>query len=749
MQTKGTARRATASNDVGRCSVAARACALVAAAALLGGGSAALAATAAKAPAALPKRVGTTHKSVTRAAGSFTTNDLSGTGSPLTPYNLAESLVGIGVTISNVSFTGVATAAGTFAGGTGIISFPSGVILSSGNIANVSGPNVADDISADNGLGGDADLDALIGSYATYDATVLEFDFVPNASTVYFEYVFASDEYNEWINTGFDDVFGFFVNGQNCAVVGNPAVPVSIDTINDGNPYGGGGPNSNLYLNNDLQDGGGSINTEMDGVTQTLVCQASVNPNVPNHIKLAIADASDHVWDSNVFIRGGSFSTTPPELCNDGSDDDGDGLIDCTDPDCSSSPYCVSPTCGNGSLDPGEECDDGNTQNGDGCRADCTLETCGDGVLDPGEECDPAIPGAGDDCDDSCQLGTCGDGVLGPDEDCDDGNTQSGDGCSSSCQVEEPESDCSNGVDDDSDGLVDCADPDCAGDHDCTPVPEVCDNGLDDDLDGAIDCADSDCASDPICAPPTEVCDNGLDDDFDGATDCADSDCVADPLCAPPPEVCDNGADDDFDGLIDCVDSDCAADPACAPPTEVCDNGLDDDLDGAADCADTECAAFPACTCSDADGDGYGNPASAYCDHPELDCNDAIADTNPGHVEVPGNGLDDDCNPATSDCKDQDGDGYGNPASAACAHPELDCNDTNANVNPGKTELPGNGLDDDCNAATPGACTPKLAEAGVASAPSGTGTVDLGLYLVPGAALALVLRGLRRRIRRS
>lgn len=62
-------------------------------------------------------------------------------------------------------------------------------------------------------------------------------------------------------------------------------------------------------------------------------------------------------------------------------------------------------------------------------------------------------------------------------------------------------------------------------------------------------------------------------------------------------------------------------------------------------------------------------------------------------------------NGTTGSCNDQDGDGYGSPASSACAHPEGDCNDANAAVRPGATELPGNGLDDDCNAATPGGCS--------------------------------------------
>jgi cysteine-rich repeat protein len=563
------------------------------------------------------------------AAASFVPTDLTGV---VTPFDLAYSLVGPGVTISNVTFTGAPIAAGTFAGGAGIISFPSGIILSSGNIANVVGPNQTDGVTGDNQLSGDANLDTLTSGYPTLDATVLEFDFVPNAASVYFEYVFGSDEYNEWVNSPYNDVFAFYINGQNCAMVGAPPVPVSVNTINDGNPFGTGGPNSNLFINNEIGTSGTPLNTEMDGVTQTLICQSVVQANQPNHIKLAIADASDHILDSNVFIRGGSFSTIPPEVCDDGVDNDGDGSIDCTDPECSSSSYCESPTCGNGTVDYGEQCDDGNNENGDGCRADCTLESCGDGVLDPGEQCDPEIPGAGDDCRDDCTLGVCGDGFLDPEEDCDDGNLENGDGCSSSCLVEEPESACNDGLDDDSDGLIDCFDPDCASDGDCEGV-----------------------------------------------------------------ELCYDGADNDGDGAADCADGDCAAFPGCElPPLEDCGNGLDDDGDGATDCSDADCAAFPACGCSDADGDGYGSPASVHCDHAELDCNDA-----------------------------------------------------NADINPGKAEIPGNGLDDDCNAATPGACTPKLAEAGVAGGTSNAGNVDLGFYLIPGAALVVAFRRMRAGFRRA
>jgi hypothetical protein len=244
----------------------------------------------------------------------LTTQDLSGT---LTPEDLANALVGTGVSVSNVQFTGSDVAAGTFAGGgTGpgsIIGFDQGIVLSSGAVANVSGPNTYDDVSTANDQPGDPDLDGLLppGQF-TEDASVLTFDFVPDASTVFFQYVFSSDEYNEYVYS-YNDVFGFFVNGANCALVPDTSDPVSVDTINGGNPFGDpNASNPSQYRNNDLSDGGGSIDTEMDGLTVVLTCQASVVANETNTVKLAVADVGDDFYDSNVFIAAGSFTTEEP-----------------------------------------------------------------------------------------------------------------------------------------------------------------------------------------------------------------------------------------------------------------------------------------------------------------------------------------------------------------------------------------------------------------------------------------------------
>ncbi len=233
-----------------------------------------------------------------------------------TAQELLQCLVGPDVTILSATLTTAAGAAGTFSGALGVIGFDQGIILSSGNIATLVGPNTVDNATTQNGLPGDPDLDNLIPGFTTYDATILEFRFSCESSqNVSFQYVFGSEEYNEWVDSDYNDVFGFFLNGVNIAdvpaVCSNPNIPVAINNVNCGNPYVGSGPNCDCYRNNDLDDGGGAIDSEMDGLTQVFFATAAINPGI-NSIKIAIADAGDDVLDSNVMIRCESFTCAAP-----------------------------------------------------------------------------------------------------------------------------------------------------------------------------------------------------------------------------------------------------------------------------------------------------------------------------------------------------------------------------------------------------------------------------------------------------
>jgi len=233
-----------------------------------------------------------------------------------TAAELIGCLLGSDVTVSNVVMNGAPLAYGTFTGGGAVLGFDAGIILSTGNPASIAGPNQFDNTSTALNQPGDANLDALLTGTSTLDATVLEFDFsCATAQQISFQYVFASEEYNEYVNDVYNDVFAFFLNGN--AVANNiatvpaycaaPGIPVTINNVNCNNPFNPPtGSNCGCYRNNDLQDGGGAIDTEMDGLTVTFVATAAINPGV-NHIKLAIADAGDDVWDSNVMIRCQSF----------------------------------------------------------------------------------------------------------------------------------------------------------------------------------------------------------------------------------------------------------------------------------------------------------------------------------------------------------------------------------------------------------------------------------------------------------
>jgi hypothetical protein len=100
------------------------------------------------------------------------------------------------------------------------------------------------------------------------------------------------------------------------------------------------------------------------------------------------------------------------------------------------------------------------------------------------------------------------------------------------------------------------------------PGSEVCNDGVDNNLNGAIDCADSVCQGTPCCP---EICDDGLDNDGDTLIDCADPDCSGDPACAIPPQhqcsafagdpkqadLCCNDQDPNGPYLLDCLDPNC------------------------------------------------------------------------------------------------------------------------------------------------------------------------------------------------
>lgn len=221
------------------------------------------------------------------------------------------------ITIGNATFTGAPNSAGTFTGGLASgIGISSGIVLTSGNATLIGNSNTSDNITGDNGLPGDALLDTLAG-YDTHDATVLAFDFTTTSGNLYFNFVFGSDEYNEWSNSPYNDIFAFTIDGVNVALLPgiSPATPIAIDTVNGGNPLGTNAQHPQFYRNNERPALGGPspFAFEYDGFTTVFTISKTGLSAGTHTMRLAIADGSDWVLDSGVFIQAGSFDENEHE----------------------------------------------------------------------------------------------------------------------------------------------------------------------------------------------------------------------------------------------------------------------------------------------------------------------------------------------------------------------------------------------------------------------------------------------------
>lgn len=221
-------------------------------------------------------------------------------------------LIGNGVSAFNITYTGDPDQLGSFNAAGSNINVPSGVVMSSGNVNSlVLGGNPSTDYFGP----GDAMILATAQSVtsnpqagsinSTNDAAVLEFDFIPLGDTVKFRFVFGSEEYTAWINTQYNDAFGFYLNGPNpsggnytntnLALVPNSTLPITISTIHPG-------LNSQYYIGNPV---GHSLN----GITVPIEIVFPVVCGATYHFKFAIADCQDGILDTGVFLEEGSFSS--------------------------------------------------------------------------------------------------------------------------------------------------------------------------------------------------------------------------------------------------------------------------------------------------------------------------------------------------------------------------------------------------------------------------------------------------------
>lgn len=195
---------------------------------------------------------------------------------------LASAIAGSGITVSNISYSGAsASASGMFTGG-GNIGFDKGILLTTGTVDCAKGPNNSSSCS---------------GSGAS---TSLKFDFTSDNGNVFFRYVFASEEYNEYVGDSFNDLFELRVNGVNIATLPGNGGIVSINNVNNG-------INAAFFRDNNS----GAYATGYDGLTTVLTAQISGLTGT-NSFEFFITDIGDSSLDSGVFIEAGTFADTPP-----------------------------------------------------------------------------------------------------------------------------------------------------------------------------------------------------------------------------------------------------------------------------------------------------------------------------------------------------------------------------------------------------------------------------------------------------
>lgn len=203
--------------------------------------------------------------------------------------DLAAALAGSGISVSNASLTTASnTAAGTFTNGASTVGFDSGIVLTTGTVDCIAGPNTKTDCS---------------GAGTT---TSLAFDFISQTGKVFFQYVFGSEEYNEYVGSQYNDEFQLLLNGVNIALLPGNAGVVSINNVNCAS-------NAAYYRNNSNGScANQALNIQYDGLTTILTASADVMAGMVNRFEFLIFDRGDTAYDSGVFIKSGSFSGTNP-----------------------------------------------------------------------------------------------------------------------------------------------------------------------------------------------------------------------------------------------------------------------------------------------------------------------------------------------------------------------------------------------------------------------------------------------------
>lgn len=247
-----------------------------------------------------------------------------------------------GVEVGNISFLGNRKGLGLFRSASDLFPLDKGIFLSTGYATDIIGPNNQMGISGQNHSSGDTILSMICRDY-TYDATIIGFDFTATSENLAFDYVFASEEYPEYVNTSFNDVFAFIIidpetrEQLNIAFLPRTHQPITVNNVNHlkntgyyiDNPT----PVSNIHLLQQRLNAASNPSgkkkkkeegyvvdilpcksplcsmVQYDGFTRVLTAKAKVVPGKRYYFKIAIADVHDDIYDSGVILKAHSFKS--------------------------------------------------------------------------------------------------------------------------------------------------------------------------------------------------------------------------------------------------------------------------------------------------------------------------------------------------------------------------------------------------------------------------------------------------------
>lgn len=227
--------------------------------------------------------------------------------------------------------------------------FSSGVVLTSGDVNAVPGPNL--NIESSGGWAGDTDLEAFTGATTTNDASWIEFDFVPLTEQLSFDFIMASEEYDQNFECTFSDAFAFILTDQtsgtseNLAVLPGTTTPIEVTNIRPEVPGQCAAVNEEFFGQYNFapfnDPNTSAIN--MNGQTVELTATSEVIIGNTYTIKLVVADSQDSSFNMSVFIEAGSFNIGSTELgenllvASGNAPCEGETVtLDATDPDATS-----------------------------------------------------------------------------------------------------------------------------------------------------------------------------------------------------------------------------------------------------------------------------------------------------------------------------------------------------------------------------------------------------------------------------